>query len=97
MLQMEEDAIIDSESGRQEALKPRTSWGGNKGSGKTGRRRRIDPTTTDRAYSEAEWEFMRAMEVYKLQTCRLFPTWSEAFEVLLSLGYRKIKEAQTAA
>ncbi len=34
-------------------------------------------------------EFGKAMEAYKQRTGRKFPTWSEALEVLRSLGYRK--------
>ncbi len=55
-----------------------------------GRRGRIDPTTTERVYSDAEREFMLAMQHYKETAKRPFPTWSEALEVLLSLGYRKV-------
>jgi hypothetical protein len=39
--------------------------------------------------SVAEREFMEAMEAYKQRSGRLFPTWSEVFEVLRSLGYRR--------
>jgi hypothetical protein len=55
----------------------------------SGRRRFIDPTTCDRDYSQAEMEFMQAMQEYKLRSGRMFPTWSEVLEVLTSLGYRK--------
>ncbi|MCA9084313.1 MAG: hypothetical protein KDA81_09670 [Planctomycetaceae bacterium] len=56
------------------------------------RRRQIDPTTCERDYSDAEVEFMRAMDDYKRRSGRPFPTWSEVLEVLLSLGYRKVAE-----
>lgn len=52
-----------------------------------------DPATSDRAYSTAELEFMNAMQAYKQQSGRMFPTWSEVLEVLTSLGYRKPKGA----
>ena len=55
----------------------------------SGRRRLIDPTTTDRDYSAAEMEFMLAMQEYKKSSGRMFPTWSEVLEVLQSLGYQK--------
>ncbi len=55
----------------------------------SGRRRFVDPTTCDRDYSLAEIEFMQAMQDYKLKSGRMFPTWSEALEVLRDLGYRK--------
>lgn len=55
----------------------------------SGRRRFVDPTTCDRDYTEAEREFMEAMQAYKQKSGRMFPTWSEVLEVLQSLGYEK--------
>jgi hypothetical protein len=55
------------------------------------RRRLIDPTTCERDYSEEEMEFMRAMERYKRENRRPFPTWSEVLEVMISLGYRRVE------
>lgn len=55
----------------------------------SGRRRFVDPTTCERDYSEAEMEFMMAMNAYKQRSGRMFPTWSEVLEVLRSLGYEK--------
>ncbi|CAN5199317.1 hypothetical protein BH11PLA2_BH11PLA2_53240 [soil metagenome] len=57
------------------------------------RRRLIDPTTCERDYSDEEGIFMKAMDRYKRENRRPFPTWSEVLEVLESLGYRKIAEA----
>ena len=57
------------------------------------RRRLIDPTTCERDYSDEETVFMKAMERYKRENRRPFPTWSEVLEVLRSLGYRKVDEA----
>jgi hypothetical protein len=59
----------------------------------SGRRRFVDPTTCEREYSDAEMEFMQAMHDYKIKSGRMFPTWSEVLEVLLSLGYEKLAEA----
>src|SRR5215212_3577331 len=56
------------------------------------RRRLIDPTTCERDYSEDETEFMKAMDRYKRENRRPFPTWSEVLEVLRSLGYRRVAE-----
>ncbi len=53
------------------------------------RRRQIDPTTCERDYSDAEVEFMSALDVYKRRSGRMFPTCSEILEVILSLGYEK--------
>jgi hypothetical protein len=56
------------------------------------RRRLIDPTTCERDYSDEETDFMKAMDRYKRENRRPFPTWSEVLEVLRSLGYRKVAE-----
>jgi hypothetical protein len=55
----------------------------------SGRRRLVDPTTCERDYSAEELEFMHAMQDYKAASGRMFPTWSEALEVLRGLGYAK--------
>ena len=52
----------------------------------------IDPTTCERDYNDDETEFMKAMDRYKRENRRPFPTWSEVLEVLGSLGYRKVAE-----
>src|SRR5688572_18220438 len=54
------------------------------------RRRQIDPTTCEREYSQDEIDFMLAMDQYKRDNRRPFPTWSEVLEVLHALGYRKV-------
>lgn len=38
---------------------------------------------------DPEREFILAMESYKKQSGRMFPTWSEVLEVLRDLGYAK--------
>lgn len=59
---------------------------------KSPRRRLIDPCTCERDYTDDDREFMLAMERYKRDNGRPFPTWSEALEVLKKLGYRKVTE-----
>jgi len=39
--------------------------------------------------SDDQYEFMMAMAAYKEDNHRNYPTWTEALEVLKSLGYRK--------
>lgn len=58
------------------------------------RRRGIDPATSEPIYTDAEGEFLRAMEMYKRLSRRPFPTFREVLEVLNSLGYRKVCERQ---
>ncbi len=56
---------------------------------KVNRRRQIDPTTCERDYTDAEIEFMHALDAYKRSSGRMFPTCSEVLEVLIGLGYEK--------
>lgn len=56
------------------------------------RRRQVDPTTCERDYNDDEIGFMKAMDQYKRDNRRPFPTWSEVLEVLRALGYRKVAE-----
>jgi len=57
---------------------------------KVQRRRQIDPTTCERDYSNDEIEFMQALDEYKRQNGRMFPTCSEILEVIRGLGYRRV-------
>jgi hypothetical protein len=53
------------------------------------RRRRIDPTTFEKQYTEDELEFMNAMQRFKERTGKAFPTHGEVIKVAVSLGYLK--------
>lgn len=52
------------------------------------RRRRIDPTTFEKQYTDDEMEFMNAMQRFKVQTGKAFPSYGEVLQVAYSLGYR---------
>lgn len=58
------------------------------------RRRHIDPTTCERDYSDQEIEFMKAMDDYKRDSGRMFPTCSEVLEVIRGLGYCQLSDEQ---
>ena len=75
---------MENNGAKDSKTKKKTSFGG--------RRRRVDPTTCERDYSCDEVEFMNALEQYKHQTGRKFPTCGEILEVVRSLGYRKAEE-----
>ncbi|MBQ6619582.1 MAG: hypothetical protein IJH68_05480 [Thermoguttaceae bacterium] len=76
---------MENNGAKDSKTKKKTSFGG--------RRRRVDPTTCERDYSCDEVEFMNALEQYKHQTGRKFPTCGEILEVVRSLGYRKAEAA----
>ncbi|MDR1383348.1 MAG: hypothetical protein LBJ67_05825 [Planctomycetaceae bacterium] len=62
---------------------------------KAQRRRQIDPTTCERDYSPEEIEFMNALDEYKRNSGRMFPTCSEILEVFRGLGYIKQLREET--
>jgi hypothetical protein len=53
------------------------------------RRRRVDPTTFEKQYSPDELEFMNAMQRFKDQSGKHFPTYREVLLVAARLGYRR--------
>jgi hypothetical protein len=57
---------------------------------KKDRRRRIDPTTFDKQYTDDEMEFMNAMQRYKESSGKNFPTYREVIKVVVGLGYRRV-------
>ncbi len=56
---------------------------------KKDRRRRIDPTTFEKQYTDDEMEFMNAMQRFKELSGKTFPTHGEVIKVAVSLGYRR--------
>jgi len=58
------------------------------------RRRRIDPTTFEKQYTSDEIEFMNAMQRFKLQTGKAYPSYGEVLRVAHRLGYRKVASAE---
>jgi hypothetical protein len=63
---------------------------------KVQRRRQIDPTTCERDYNQEEIDFMQALDNYKRQSGRMFPTCSEILEVIRGLGYHKVDPAEAS-
>ena len=45
--------------------------------------------------STEQFEFLMAIDEYKKQNGRSFPTWTEVLEVVKALGYRKVADPQT--
>jgi hypothetical protein len=54
------------------------------------RRRRIDPTTFDKQYSDDEIEFMNAMQRFKERSGKSFPSYGDVLKVAATLGYRRL-------
>jgi hypothetical protein len=45
--------------------------------------------------SEEQFAFVMAIDEYKKNNSRPFPTWTEVLEVIKALGYRKVAEPQS--
>ncbi len=56
---------------------------------KTERRKRVDPTTFERQYSDEELDFMNAMQAFKQRTGKSFPSYAEVLAVARAQGYLK--------
>jgi hypothetical protein len=54
------------------------------------RRRRIDPTTFEKQYTDDELEFMNAVQRFKEQSGKSFPTYGEVLRIAAGLGYRRV-------
>jgi hypothetical protein len=57
---------------------------------KKDRRRRIDPTTFEKQYTDDELEFMNAMQRFKDQSGKSFPSHGDVLKVAAALGYRRV-------
>ncbi|MCK4753506.1 MAG: hypothetical protein KAS75_08660 [Planctomycetes bacterium] len=61
-----------------------------------GRRRSDDRKSAEEGHmSDEQFEFIMAIDEYKKQNSRPFPTWTEVLEVIKALGYRKVAEPQS--
>lgn len=83
----------DKASSASAALRPvpppaSNDWGRN------GAKGRGDPLTTDVEYTPEELEFSLAMDRYRREKRRSFPTCREVLAVAVSLGYRKVADPQ---
>lgn len=56
------------------------------------RRRRVDPTTFEKQYSPDELEFMNAMQHFKVQSGKAFPSHGDVLRIARALGYRRVAE-----
>ena len=92
---MDEQHLIERRSGeerRQNVVDRRLGLDQWRGPG----RRRSDErkSAEEGQMSDEQFEFLMAIDEYKRTNARPFPTWTEVFEVIKSLGYRKVAEPQ---
>jgi hypothetical protein len=80
----------DKEPAADRPDKPATSEVNDERRVKKDRRRRIDPTTFDKQYTDDEMEFMNAMQRFKESSGKSFPSYREVLRVLVDLGYRRL-------
>ena len=61
-----------------------------------GRRRSDDRKSAEEGQmSDEQFELLMAIDEYKRNNARPFPTWTEVLEVIKALGYRKVAEPQS--
>ena len=59
---------------------------------KPDRRRRVDPTTFEKQYTVEEIEFMNAIQQFKMQSGKAFPTHDDSLRIAMELGYRQVRK-----
>ena len=88
----------DRRNGAERRRQPRPTQAGPTGEAtpdgaerrrKKERRRRIDPTTFEKQYTDDELEFMNAMQRFKELSGKAFPTHGDVLKVAVALGYRR--------
>ena len=57
---------------------------------KRDRRKRVDPTTFEKQYTVEEIEFMNAMQQFKMQSGKAFPSHGDTLRIAIAMGYRQI-------
>lgn len=61
-----------------------------------GRRLTPERKAAEEGYmTDEQFEFLMAVDQYKKENLRPFPTWTEVLEVIKALGYRKVAEPQS--
>jgi hypothetical protein len=60
-----------------------------------GRRRSEERKSAEEGnMNDEQFEFLMAIDEYKRQNARPFPSWTEVLEIITALGYRKVAERQ---
>ena len=60
-----------------------------------GRRRSDDRRSAEEGeMTDEQFEFLMALNEYKVVNKRAFPTWTQVLDVIKALGYRKVAERQ---
>ena len=60
-----------------------------------GRRRTDERKSAEEGeMTDEQFEFVMAVDQYKRQNNRPFPTWTEVLDVIKAIGYRKVAEPQ---
>lgn len=84
---------LSSSDRRESVIERRMSMNRRRGPGK---RRSDSRKAAEEGYmSDEQFEFLQAIDEYKKQNLRPFPTWTEVLEVIKALGYRKVAEPQS--
>jgi len=61
-----------------------------------GRRRSDERKSAEEGeMTDEQFEFLMAINEYKTQNSRPFPTWTEVLEVIKAIGYRKVAEPES--
>ena len=104
MKNINEEKVVDKRAGedrrfgfdrRQSVVDRRLGLDRKRG---PGRRRGDDRRSAEEGQmSDEQFEFLMAINEYKKQNSRPFPTWTEVLEIIKALGYRRVAEPSPLA
>ena len=61
-----------------------------------GHRRSEERKAAEEGYmNDEQFDFLMAIDGYKRENQKPFPTWTEVLEIILAMGYRKVAEPQS--
>ena len=78
---------------RQEVIERRIGFDRRRGPGH--RRSEERRAAEEGEMTDDQFQFLMAIDQYKRENQRPFPSWTEVLEVIAALGYRKVAEPQS--
>ena len=89
---MLESKLSKKNERRQNIVDRRIDFDLKRGPGR--RRSDIRKAAEEGHMSDEQFDFLLAIDEYKRKNSKPFPTWTEVFDVIQALGYRKVAEPQ---
>ena len=93
MTKKNEESFDSFTEKRQDVVDRRVSFDRRRGPGRRRSEERI--AAEEGEMTDEQFTFLMAIDCYKKENQRPFPTWTEVLEVIKALGYRLVAEPQS--